>query len=763
VQAAFVLVALAVVPAAAQDQAAQRALLSLSVNGVESGEALVVLRAGDVLADVAALQAAGMRGFAGRREMLDDREFVSLGSLAPDLRFTVDERALTLSLIVSPAWLGTTVLDLRPPRPSFEYRHQASLFVNYGANWVRSSGADAAFEAGLSWGPGLLLNTMSWDSLRGYVRGQTSMTVDQPSRLRRWTIGDTVVSARTLSSGLLVAGVRVQREYSLDPYFVQFPSLALAGTVLTPSTVEVYVNNRLVSRDQVSPGAYKVTNLPIISGSNNTRVVVRDAFGREQQSAAPYYLATTALARGLHEYDYGIGSPRVAVAGGNWSYGSLAGFAHHRYGFTDRVTAGFVAEGSAATFMGGPTLNLRLRVGEVEFTLAGSRSAGETGGAGSLGYSYATRRFTVGGNVRAMSDAFGTLTVSRPGDRSRAEGILFVGTQLGSRTSLSVQQAYVDPYAGAPSSRTALLASARVTRRTTAFVNANTARTDAGARRYDVSIGLSVSLADRTTGNFWLEQRGSGKPALTADLDRALTTSTSYGYRLSAVAGDDPRAEGVLLGQTPYGRYEVAQEFTDTNRDVRATANGGVVLIGGGLHPTRPVVDSYALVKVPDVPGVRTYLNNQEMGRTNRRGELLVSNMLPYYANRLAIADQDVPMDRAIDRVEQGVAPPYRGGAVVTFGAVPVQAITGTAAVSTGGQEVLPAYGQLSVSAKGHTFESPIGAQGEFYLENVPPGRHPAVILFKGQPCQFTIEIPASASPVLQVGVARCVAEAVVR
>ena len=59
------------------------------------------------------------------------------------------------------------------------------------------------------------------------------------------------------------------------------------------------------------------------------------------------------------------------------------------------------------------------------------------------------------------------------------------------------------------------------------------------------------------------------------------------------------------------------------------------------------------------------------MGRTNGRGDTLVPNLLPYYANRLGISDQDVPFDREIETVEQAVAPPYRGGALVTFQATP--------------------------------------------------------------------------------------------
>ena len=59
------------------------------------------------------------------------------------------------------------------------------------------------------------------------------------------------------------------------------------------------------------------------------------------------------------------------------------------------------------------------------------------------------------------------------------------------------------------------------------------------------------------------------------------------------------------------------------------------------------------------------------------------------------------------------------------------------------------------------SFESPIGADGEFYLENVPPGRHPAEVLYEQKACVFTIEIPVSAASVVNLGIVRCSNQAI--
>jgi outer membrane usher protein FimD/PapC len=41
-------------------------------------------------------------------------------------------------------------------------------------------------------------------------------------------------------------------------------------------------------------------------------------------------------------------------------------------------------------------------------------------------------------------------------------------------------------------------------------------------------------------------------------------------------------------------------------------------------------------------------VSNQEVGRTNKEGNLLVPNLLSYYGNILNISDQDVPLDNSV-------------------------------------------------------------------------------------------------------------------
>src|SRR5204862_1791346 len=104
---------------------------------------------------------------------------------------------------------------------------------------------------------------------------------------------------------------------------------------------------------------------------------------------------------------------------------------------------------------------------------------------------------------------------------------------------------------------------------------------------------------------------------------------------------------------------------------------GSIVGIGGEVLLSRPVDDGFALVKVPQSRGVRVLANNEPVGRTNRRGSLFVPDLRSYLSSPIGIVQDDVPVEVKLGEVTQNIAVPYRGGAVVTFEAKRIRALTG--------------------------------------------------------------------------------------
>jgi outer membrane usher protein len=326
-------------PSAARAQS-QRAVLEILVNQVSAGESLVVLRGSDALVSVQTLQSAGLQGFEGDREPVGAQEFVSLSSLAPALTFTVDERDLRLHITANPSLLSEQVRDLYFGAPKdLVFKSNTSGFVNYAVNYTSNKQADVFTESALSMRGALLYNTVSANNL-GATRGLTSLTLDQRSAMRRWTVGDSLGFSGPLGGDSWIAGVTVAKEFAINPYFVRYPMLSLSTPISVPSVMEVQVNGQIVSREQVAPGRLDIRNLPMTLGRNDVQVIIRDAFGVERELSSTYYLTTSALAKGVQDYQYSVGFRRVGVGEKSWDYRTPVALARHRVGITDSVTVG---------------------------------------------------------------------------------------------------------------------------------------------------------------------------------------------------------------------------------------------------------------------------------------------------------------------------------------------------------------------------------------------------------------------------------------
>jgi outer membrane usher protein len=187
---------------------------------------------------------------------------------------------------------------------------------------------------------------------------------------------------------------------------------------------------------------------------------------------------------------------------------------------------------------------------------------------------------------------------------------------------------------------------------------------------------------------------------------------------------------------------------------------GALVGIGGGVYATRPVRSSYALVRVPGVAGVRAYSSHQEIGRTNRSGNLLIPDLLPYYGNELNIADTDIPIDYIVPDVDVTLAPPYRGGAVVQFPVRRIQRVTGAVVLVGAAGEEQPSFGEITIVAGGEQMTSPLGNAGEFYFENLPEGKHEASVTHEGRSCTLILVVPPSTEAAITLGTLKCMVSA---
>jgi outer membrane usher protein len=746
------------------EDSGQRAILDLVLNEAPAGETTVMMQKGDIAIPVSDLSQAGLHDFAGTRLLLFGKEHVLLSSLPTGLTYQLDEANLTLRITADPKFLPTTSLNFRQARPEDTvYRSDTSAFMNYSVNSYDFQRPEAFGEFGLNYGGHLFSSNLSWRKNEGFVRGLTSFKFNDPDNLRQGHLGDMfATSANLLGGAVFLGGIGLTREFNLNPYFFRFPVPNLSGAVLTPSQYEVYVNDRLLRRGELQPGRFDLANLPAAIGNGTIRVVTRDAYGRTTELSSPYYLSTRILARGQHEYAYHAGLVRPDIVTRSFHYEDPAFIARHRIGVLDSLTLGMRVEGSLTGLSGGPTATTKLpfQLGEIELSLAASTEKGASGHAASIAYFYWGKHFTLGSTLMTMSPEYSNLSLSAPNDRKTWEAFGFLGIPIGSIASVTLQYALGSTRDHGDVSNYGINGNVWLTDRVSLFTSAQQSSSRQSGTDTSMFVGLNMILGQMTNATTFAERR-EGKTDGGLRIQKAVPAyGTGFGYLANASSNEQRHGDALLQYQGTYGRYEAQHIFAEGQDTTRLTAAGAIVAAGGTIAATRPITDSFAIIQVPGIEGVRGYLFNQEVGRTNRRGDLVVPNMLSYYGNKLSIEDKDIPLGHRIDATQQTVAPPLRGGVVASFPVYRIQAVSGMARILVDGQSMVPQYGALTVETGGTRHESPLGKNGEFYFENIPAGVHSGTIEHEGHRCTVEFEVPKSDESFLKIGTITCAAPA---
>jgi outer membrane usher protein len=766
------------------------AFLRGTVNEIELGDIFVLLRGSDALTKLEDLQKSGLHIKGGRREKRGEDLLVSLRSLAPQITFVFNEKALSLTITAEASLFERTVLDLHAKRPEgIIYGSAPSLFVNYMVREselqaYRDARVSGFGEAGLSLDGRLLYASAQRNSADGtWQRLLTNFTFDARSRLTTIILGDTTAIGDVLGGGMMMGGLSVARNYGLDPYYVMLPTQRISGTALTPSTVEVYVNGQLVRREVLPPGQFSMQNLPVTTGSGETRVVVRDAFGAAQTIVNPYYMALGTLAKGLHDFSYNVGFARTNYSTESWNYGPPGFLMRHRFGLTDWLTVGMRAEGSQRMVSGGPSLGVRLPLGELGMAAAVSGQDRFAGAAALLSYSFIGQPLGFQLGARWQSREYATLSQSPsslppPNSLptnvpSSTDRMLFDVTTSAAKNitqvaSLSLQYQGTEMREQGWSNRITLMANRTVTRWMYAFATVSTIRRRGLPAEYDNFVGLNFTPADRVTAGVTRSDHWGGQSShggtTQAILQQSLPLGPGLGYRVVAAQGESDINQANAQYQGAYGRIEADYQHlgygTNERGHATLTATGGLVLIGGRPFLTRPLQSSYALIRVPGVGGVHGLMSNQVVGTTDSRGDLLIPNLLPYYGNRIGIDDKDIPLDHDIGTTERTIAPPFKGGVVVPFPVRLVLSVSGTVVVEDGGVASVPAYGQIIVKVATESVVSPLDEAGNFYLENVPPGSYSAEVQYAAGVCTFPLVVAQGAAALVNVGTLRCIVPA---
>jgi outer membrane usher protein len=745
------------------------------VNSVSKGD-IPILRdeGGNVFVPAAEFETWGLSLAGATPVTFNGERYIPVSKLEGiEARF--DVKTVTLNLqVTAKAFAGSNV-NLEPARRSgVIYPSEDSFFLNYGIN---ATGDDSfgqrtyqfATELGARSGNWLFYNTTSnqWDNTTtpGFMRLLTNLQYDDRPNLRRLTVGDFFTPSQDLLSSVPLGGLSLTKLYSMDPYFIQYPTAAFRTEVEFPSTVEVRVAGNLVAQRTVPPGPVDITNISGVSGAQDVSVTIRDPFGRVQVLQQPFFFATNAgLAEGLHEYSYNAGFLRRQYGIESDNYGDLAVDAFHRYAFTDELTLGLRGQGTRGLYNIGPYGTYQLpQWGIFGAGVSVGGHDGQAGTASTAAYSYTGNNIGITLGVQYLSPNFAQLTDLEPGNGPRtrlneyASASVFAGNLGTVGATYTAQSSYGGP--------------------NTKLWNVSYTIGVLGQKGL-VALNYARTLEPQSTSTWMLSFRyffdtvtsvvaavggAGGHSTQGLSLERSIPQGEGIGYTLSAghAGGGSDGAFGQAFVQvnaanaTFGGQYARASSADLGSSLSNVFFAGSIGSVGGALFAARPVDDSFALIRVPGLPDVPVYANSWYVGKTNAEGEVVATNINSYYDNFINFQAKDLPLDYVFSSSDKVISPMTRSGTLIQFAIRKNRAVLGVLVTLRDGKPQALEFREIALVRGDTVIESFTARRGEFYVEGVEPGAYR--LRLDGDPsCTARINVPERAEAMIDVGTVVC-------
>jgi outer membrane usher protein len=534
------------------------------------------------------------------------------------------------------------------------------------------------------------------------LRLDTTFSYSDTDSAVTYRAGDSITRGPLWARPIRFGGLQMERNFALRPDIITAPLPAVSGSAAVPSTVEVLVDNlRTFSRD-VPAGPYRITNLPVLSGGGNARVVLRDASGRSVETDLPFFTSPQLLNKGLVDYSLQAGLPRLGYAVRSNSYATKPMVvASARYGLFDSLTLETHAEGGAGVYNGGAGFvtnagaigvfgaagrasyfngrsgfqahaTFETRLLGFTLNLSTQRSFGAFEDLASVTARMHADEFTLERFLRETRDPTAidvvtTGSISRSARPPRAIDRISIGMPLPiPRASLGISLINLERQDDTPSRLLAASYSQMIGKSVSLSVNAFAdlmKRKDAG-----IFVGLSMPLGDTVHASVGGVSNSTGLYA-TADASKPLGVEPgSYGWRVRNIQGKDSSYRtGAASYRSEYGRAEVAGEQFGRGYRVSGEVEGSVATMGGGVFLANRIDDSFAVVDV-GAPGVEVFHENRSVGRTGASGRILVPSLRSHQRNRISVDGSGLPVDAHIAATDEIVVPAQKAGVRLDFG-----------------------------------------------------------------------------------------------
>jgi outer membrane usher protein len=661
---------------ATSEQAAKPAagIYDISVNQQDMGASIVLADAdGGFLFDAQELNDWRLTGIP--KEGLetvsyDGKRYVKLSGVK-GVEVSADASTSTIRISSAPSDFSPTILHVNQAVSEQPTPSNYGAFFNYNLSAVSSGRhvqTGALLEANV-FGPvgnassSFIVHSHSAGS--SMVRLDSYFEKDSPDSISSFRIGDSLTGATDWALADRFAGVQWATNFSTRPDLVTLPMHSLTGVASVPSTVELFLNQTLIMRQNLAEGPFAIEQLPVITGNGQLRMVVRNALGEQQTIEQPFYADASLLRPGLRSFSYEAGVERHNYGLISNDYGRPLAVGTERIGLTDHFTAAFHGEWQPGVQTVGASASMLLSTfGVLSSALAGSHGCNKDGGLLGLGFDHHGAGLDLGLRMQATTPHFSQLGLAphmRPPKLmfsayaalplNRRGTLAFNFTKQSQRTAPSLTIAGVSynqsfgPYG---------------------FLQMSLMHASGSTGGMMVGLNYTLPIGTLSSASLYVQRQGSTMQD-TAQFQQNTPYGDGVGYRVLAGFGAQHRGEADLTANTSSTAYYVSVAHDQAGNGYQASAMGSIALLGGEIHFARQIPDSFGVVRLPGYPGVRVYEDNQLIGTTDRNGNAFVPNLRSYQSNTIQIDQADMPLDVELATTTMHAVPYAHSGLVVTF------------------------------------------------------------------------------------------------
>jgi outer membrane usher protein len=732
-------------------------LVEVHINGQTAGEMAHILQPepGKFYATAESFTSWRLTPPAAPACQIEGVKYFAIDSL-PGATATLDPVLQVLSIIV-PAGLFQGQRIGPAPRAMLKADSGLGLFLNHDIRVSAFQGTEqlgGSMEAGFFSREGVLTSQFSDENIVKSLRPlwlASSFQREYQDKRAALTIGDSTSAPAVWARQVYYTGVRWASKDATQPSFVPLILPSFAGTAVLPSTVDIYVNDMRTIHDTVDPGPFTVPNIPVIGTEGDIRMVVTDEMGKQQVISRTFISSTKLLPAGVSEYTFEAGTLRRNFGMESWQFDSFMAEASDSRGITQTLTF----DGRAEILPTEQTVAAGLDhaisgIGVLTGGLGASHN--QTAGVGTMAYGQFARQgrhIGLSGSALFTSSAFRQIGLLPKQLPPLIVAQFQISTTVGHAGALAL--GYLSEQNRTENNFSAASASATWRMKKGIYLASAMNYTPGTGNPMSLSISLVKPLGIRRTMSVSTDVTAKGASS-GVDIIQQLPVNTGYGYRVHA--DDDSSSkhtEADISYQNGTGNYLAQMNDGGGQSAVALEETASLIWMFPYLVRSRTINDSFGVVEVPDISGVKVFANNQLVGKTSGQGLAVIPNLIPYQQNTVHLDDDGIPLDISLDLAERRVVPKSGMGILMRFAASREK---GALLVLTKEDKTpLPLGAMVHVEGETNSYEVVLG--GEVF---VPALTFPSHILasWEGGQCEVTVDQPSTAESLPRIGPLIC-------